>query len=63
VIFNGLARTYDKYIYEDGKLKKSMDYVSVKILLGGLLIFINVFIHSLYKLEFGALLLLISFIV
>ena len=26
VIFNGLARTYDKYIYSDSRLRKSMDY-------------------------------------
>ena len=62
VIFNGLARTYDKYIYEYGKLKKGMDYVSVKILLGGLLVFINILINALYRLEFSALLLLISFV-
>ncbi len=62
VIFNGLARTYDKYIYEDGKLKKGMDYVSIKILLGGLLVFINVLINALYRLEFSILLIFISFV-
>ena len=62
VIFNGLARTYDKYIYEDGKLKKGMDYVSIKILLGGLLVFINVLINALYRLEFSPLLIFISFV-
>lgn len=62
VLFNGFARIYDKYIYEYGKLKKGMDYVSIKILLGGLLIFINILINALYRLEFSALLLLISFV-
>ena len=62
VIFNGLARTYDKYIYDDGKLKKGMDYVSIKIIIGGLLVFINVLINALYRLEFSPLLIFISFV-
>ena len=61
VIFNGVARTYDKYIYQDSKLRKGMDYISIKILLGLCLVFINVFINSLYRLEFSTLLILISF--
>ena len=55
VIFNGLARTYDKYIYSDSRLRKGIDYVSIKILLGLLFIFVNV-------LEFSSLLILISFV-
>ncbi len=62
VIFNGVARTYDKYIYQDSKLRKGMDFITIKILLGMLLIFINVFINALYKLDFSALLILISFV-
>lgn len=62
VIFNGVARTYDKYVYQDGKLKKGMDFISIKILLGLFLVFINIFINSLYKLEFSTLLVLISFV-
>ena len=62
VIFNSLARTYDKYIYSDSKLRKGIDYISIKILLGIGLIFINLLINSLYKIEFSALLILISFI-
>jgi Flp pilus assembly protein TadB len=62
VIFNSLARTYDKYIYTDSKLRKGIDYISIKILLGIGLIFINLLINSLYKIEFSTLLILISFI-
>jgi Flp pilus assembly protein TadB len=62
VIFNGVARTYDKYIYSDSRLRKGMDYVSIKILLGLGFIFINLLINSLYKIEFNALLILISFV-
>lgn len=62
VIFNGVARTYDKYIYQDSKLRKGIDYISVKILLGFLLVFINIFINSLYRVEFSSLLILISFV-
>lgn len=62
VIFNGIARTYDKYIYPDSRLKKGIDYISIKILIGLLLVFINVFINALYKLEFSTLLILVSFI-
>lgn len=62
VIFNGLARTYDKYIYSDSRLRKGIDYVSIKILLGLLFIFVNVLINALYKIEFSSLLILISFI-
>ena len=62
VIFNGLARTYDKYIYSDSRLRKGIDYVSIKILLGLLFIFVNVLINALYRIEFNSLLILISFI-
>lgn len=62
VIFNGLARTYDKYIYSDSRLRKGIDYVSIKILLGLLFIFVNVLINALYRIEFSSLLILISFI-
>ena len=60
VIFNGLARTYDKYIYSDSR--KGIDYVSIKILLGLLFIFVNVLINALYIIEFSSLLILISFV-
>lgn len=62
VIFNGLSRTYDKYIYQDSKLKKGMDYVSIKILIALFLVFINLFINSLYKMELSTLLVLLSFV-
>ena len=63
VIFNGLARTYDKYVYQDGKLKKGMDYVSIKLLFALFLVFINLFINSLYRMEFSTLLVLLSFVI
>lgn len=62
VIFNGIARTYDKYIYQDSKLRKGIDYITIKILLGLFLVFINIFINALYRLVFSTLLILISFI-
>ena len=62
VIFNGLARTYDKYIYSDSRLRKGIDYVSIKILLGLLFIFVDILINALYRIEFSSLLILISFI-
>ena len=62
VIFNDLARTYDKYIYSDSRLRKGIDYVSIKILLGLLFIFVDILINALYRIEFSSLLILISFI-
>lgn len=62
VVFNGLARTYDKYIYSDSRLRKGIDYVSIKMLLGLFFIFLNLFINSLYKIEFSSLLIVISFL-
>ena len=34
VIFNGVSRTYDKFIFEDSKLRKGIDYIAIKIILG-----------------------------
>jgi len=63
VIFNGIARTYDKYTYHDKTLSKGMDYISIKILLGFLLVLLYVFITFLYKDNLSSLMLLISFII
>lgn len=62
VIFNGIARTYDKYIYYDSKLKSGIDYISVKILLGISFIILDLFYFLLFKISFSSFLLLVSFI-
>lgn len=63
VIFNSIAKTYDKYIYDDSKLKKGMDYVSIKIILGFTLVILYLFMIILYKDVFNSLVLLVCFIV
>lgn len=62
VIFNGIARTYDKYIYYDSKLKNGIDYISIKILLGISFIILDLFYFLLFKIIFSSFLLLVSFI-
>ncbi len=62
VIFNNLASTYDRYTYQDKDLKKGMDYVSIKILLGLILILIYFFIIFFYKDTISTLAIIISFI-
>lgn len=49
VIFNELGRTYNKYIYGDSRLRKGIDYVSIKILLGIFLMFIYTLICFLVR--------------
>lgn len=63
VIFNGVAKTYDKYIYEDSRLKKGMDYVAIKILLGIGIILLYLFMTILYQDIFNSLVLLVCFVV
>jgi len=62
VIFNNLAKSYDRYIIQDKTLKKGMDFVSLKIILGICLIVLYVFITFLYKGELNALIILVTFI-
>lgn len=63
VIFNGVAKTYNKYIYEDSRFKKGMDYISLKILLGILFIVLYIFITFLYKDNLSSLVILLNFII
>ncbi len=63
VIFNQFSKTYDKYIFEDSRLKKGMDYVSLKILLGILFIVLYIFITLLYKDNLSSLVILLNFII
>ena len=51
VIFNQYAKTYDKYIYEESRLRKGIDYISTKFLLGFSFIFCYLFITFLYLLS------------
>lgn len=48
-IFNGLARSYDKYIDEDSKLRKGIDFFTIKILTSILFLFLYIFMTMLYK--------------
>lgn len=62
VIFDGLAKTYDKYSYNDDKFNNGMDFVSFKILLGFIFVFLYFFISFLYKKEILALMILVTFV-
>lgn len=62
VIFNGVARIYDKYIFEDSKLRKGMDYFSLKILVGFLLVLLYLFFCFFYEDSILVLLVLVSFV-
>lgn len=62
VIFNNLGRTYDCYIDKESRLKKGLDYISIKILTGTLLSIIYIAIIFLYKQEIDVTILLINFI-
>ncbi len=33
VIFNGIARTYDKFVHKDGRFRKGMDFLVLKVLI------------------------------
>ncbi len=62
VIFNGISRTYDEYIDENSRLKKGIDYISIKILSGLFLIIIYFLLIFLYKNEISVTLILVNFI-
>lgn len=47
VIFNVMARTYDKYITEDSKLRKGMDYIAIKLCLGIIFTLIYIFMSMI----------------
>ncbi len=61
IIFNGIARTYNKYTDQE-KMKKGMDYVSLKILLGFLFILLYLFLIVLYKDVVSSLMILTCFV-
>lgn len=63
VIFNQYAKTYDKYIYEESRLRKGIDYISTKLLLGFSFIFCYLFITFLYKDFVSSLLILLVFVI
>ena len=62
VVFNGLAKTYDKYVYYDIRFRKGMDFVSVKVLGGLLFIGLYLFITFLYKDVINSWLILVTFV-
>lgn len=49
VIFNSIGRIYDKYVDDNSRLRKGMDYLSIKVWLGVILILIYLFVCFLYK--------------
>lgn len=63
VIFNQYGKTYDKYIYEESRLRKGIDYISIKILLGISFVFSYLFISFLYRDSISSLLILLVFII
>lgn len=63
VIFNQFSKTYDKYIFEDSRLKKGMDYVSLKVLFGMLFISLYIFISLLCNDNLSSLIILLCFII
>lgn len=62
VVFNGLGRIYDRYIDSDSRFKNGMDYVSLKILLGFLLVILYLLISFLYKNSIMTLIIVVTFI-
>lgn len=63
VIFNQYGKTYDKYIYEESRLRKGIDYISIKILLGISFVFSYLFISFLYRDPISSLLILLVFVI
>lgn len=63
VIFNQYGKTYDKYIYEESRLRKGIDYISIKILLGISFVFSYLFISFLYRDPIFSLLILLVFVI
>lgn len=63
VIFNQYGKTYDKYIYEESRLRKGIDYISIKILLGISFVFSYSFISFLYRDSISSLLILLVFVI
>lgn len=62
IVFNGLAKSYDKYSYNDDKFDDGMDFVSFKVLLGFVFVLLYCFISALYKDNISSLVILVSFV-
>lgn len=62
VIFNGLARTYKKFINDDSKLRREIDFISLKFVFGILMILLYLFLVILYNDEILLYLVLICFV-
>ena len=62
VIFNGIARTYDKYVDNDSRLRKGMDYLAIKLMLGILFSFIYVFMMMISMSKINLIILIICFV-
>lgn len=62
VVFNGIGRIYDKYVDEDSRLRKGMDYLSIKVWLGVILILIYLFVCFLYRDSINIVLIITCFI-
>lgn len=61
-IFNKSGHTYDQYIDNNSKLNKGLDYISIKLLTGILLIIIYLFTSFLYKSNISVLIIIVNFI-
>lgn len=62
IIFDTVGDKYNKYVYTGSRLRKGMDFIAIKILVGVLNILIYLFTVMLYKNDVSMLLLLTSFI-
>lgn len=63
VIFNGVSRTYDKYVDDKSNLKSGMDFISIKIIIGITFCFLYIFMCFLYKNDLSSILILTCFII
>lgn len=61
-IFNGIGRMYDRYIYEDSRIRKGLDYISIKLLLGTVFIILYLFLLMLNGFDFSGLVISVCFI-
>lgn len=62
VIFNGIARTYDRYVDENSRLHKGIDYISIKLVTGMLFFLFYIFLSFLYKNDISVLGILLLFL-
>ncbi len=62
VIFNNIGRVYDEYIDKDSRLKKGINYISIKILIGLLLSIMYIVLMLLNKQVIDIIVLMVVFI-